>query len=115
LRSVETWNKLGRFVNKGTKGIALLVERMYPTSCAMSLTSRIQQLLWHTISLWQMRALRRSSNGGAGKPFGELLRKTALAENLTSFAGLVVDDNFSDYLRSCSPQKKEVFLKIGRT
>ena len=27
---VETWNKLGRYVNKGTKGIALLVDRDVP-------------------------------------------------------------------------------------
>ena len=27
---IETWNRLGRWVNKGTKGIALLVDRDTP-------------------------------------------------------------------------------------
>ena len=32
---IDTWNKLGRWVNKGTKGIALLIDRDVPYSFGM--------------------------------------------------------------------------------
>ena len=53
----ETWNRLGRWVNKGTKGIALLVDRDIPVqSCHVFDISDTNNRAGITITLWQMRS-----------------------------------------------------------
>ena len=53
---IETWNRLGRWVNKGTKGIALLVDRDIPYKLRHVFDiSDTNSRAGITITLWQMR------------------------------------------------------------
>ena len=53
---VETWNKLGRWVNKGTKGIALLVDRDIPYKLRHVFDiSNTNSLYGHEVKVWQMK------------------------------------------------------------
>lgn len=53
---IETWNRLGRWVNKGTKGIALLVDRDVPYKLRHVFdVSDTNSRAGRTVTLWQMR------------------------------------------------------------
>jgi N12 class adenine-specific DNA methylase/adenine-specific DNA methylase len=110
---VETWNKLGRWVNKGTKGIALLVERDVPYKLRHVFDiSDTNSYYGRTISLWQMEPRYEDAVTEAlENQFGELPQENSFVENLASFAGLVVDDNFSDYLSQLLSAKEGSLLE----
>ena len=44
---VESWNKLGRYVNKGTKGIALLVDTNSPYKLRPHFRFFLDEIGWH--------------------------------------------------------------------
>lgn len=53
---VDTWNKLGRWVNRGTKGIALIVNRNTPYKLRHVFDiSDTNSLYGHTVEVWQMK------------------------------------------------------------
>ena len=55
---IETWNRLGRWVNKGTKGIALLVDRDIPYKLRHVFDiSDTNSRAGITIALWQILSL----------------------------------------------------------
>lgn len=53
---IDTWNKLGRWVNKGTKGIALLIDRDVPYKLRHVFDiSDTNSRAGRNITLWQMK------------------------------------------------------------
>jgi len=97
---VETWNRLGRWVNKGTKGIALLVDRnvRYRMRYVFDI-SDTNSYYGHDVELWKyeekysdqvIEALENS--------FGEVEHKLRFDGAIMSIAEEVVQDNYSDYL-----------------
>ena len=53
---IEVWNKLGRWVNKGTKGIALLVDRDIPYKLRYVFdVSNTNSRENRRVNLWQMK------------------------------------------------------------
>jgi len=98
---IEVWNeKLGRWVNKGAKGIALIddsgsrlrlrhVFDVSNTSCRYN----------RPVPLWEMRdKYAETVTKSLENAFGELAEKSRLPHALLSAAANAVDDNFTDYL-----------------
>ena len=97
---IQLWNRLGIWVNRGTTGIALLVEgdnhsRMrfvYDYSDTNSRTGK-------TITLWKMAQRYESSVWEAVENrFGKVEEKQDFGSFLVSVSRNAVDDNLTDYL-----------------
>ena len=110
---VETWNKLGRWVNKGTKGIALLVDRDIPYKLHHVFDiSNTNSLYGHEVKVWQMKEQHEDAVLDALEDsFGELEHRDNFAEALIEVAGTVVQDNMPDYLEMLQNAKHGSFLE----
>ena len=96
---IETWNKLGRWVNKGTKGITLLVDRDIPYKLRhvfdiADTNSRYgyEVRLWKYEDRYGEQVLDALENS-----FGSVEEKTDFVGALTRFAEMIVQDNYYDY------------------
>ena len=96
---IETWNKLGRWVNKGTKGITLLVDRDIPYKLRhifdiADTNSRYgyEVRLWKYEDRYGEQVLDALENS-----FGSVEEKTDFVGTLTRFAEMIVQDNYYDY------------------
>ena len=101
---IEVWNKLGRWVNKGTKGIALLVDRDVPYRLrhvfdVADTNSRSGRDLkpWMMEDRFSDPIIEALENS-----FGETEYKKPFERALTNIAAAVVSDNYSDYLEQLS-------------
>ena len=96
---VETWNKLGRWVNKGTKGIALLAEQNVPYKLRYVFdVSDTNSFYGHTVSLWHLKERYRTEALNALEDnFGALDEHSGFEHDLIKIAEIAVDDNFEDY------------------
>ena len=96
---IEFWNKYGRWVNRGTTGIALLVDtdRGYKLRHVFDM-SDTNSREGRTIPIWRMKpqyegpVLEALENS-----YGEFADKSDFAECLLQTAKVIVEDNFSDY------------------
>lgn len=96
---IETWNKLGRWVNKGTKGITLLVDRDIPYKLRhvfdiADTNSRYgyEVRLWKYEDRYGEQVLDALENS-----FGSVEEKTDFVGTLTRFSEMIVQDNYYDY------------------
>ncbi len=96
---IETWNKLGRWVNKGTKGITLLVDRDIPYKLRhvfdiADTNSRYgyEVRLWRFEDRYGEQVIDALENS-----FGSVEEKTDFVGALTRFAEMIVQDNYYDY------------------
>jgi len=122
---IGTWNRLGRWVNKGTKGIALLVEApdryrlryVFDVSDTNSRQGR-------TVTLWGLQQRYEDSVIEAlENSFGALDEKQGFVTSLVRITENIVEDNFTDYaemlrsvkagslLEELDDQSLEVWLK----
>ena len=111
---IELWNqKLGRWVNRGAKGIALLddsgsrlaLRHVFDVSDTNSPQNR-------PITLWTMQDRYAGAvTETLENTFGELDDKSELAVALVSAAHNAVDDNFPDYLSELMDFKENSFLE----
>ena len=96
---IDFWNKYGRWVNRGTTGIALLVDtdRGYKLRHVFDM-SDTNSREGRTIPIWQMKpqyegpVLEALENS-----YGEFADKSDFAECLLQTAKVIVEDNFGDY------------------
>ena len=96
---IDFWNKHGRWVNRGTTGIALLVdtERGYRLRHVFDM-SNTNSREGRTIPIWQMKPQYESAVMEAlENSYGELTGKPDFAACLLETAKIIVEDNFSDY------------------
>ena len=96
---IEFWNKHSRWVNRGTTGIALLVEteRGYRLRYVFDM-SDTNSREGRTIPIWQMQPQYEGAViEGLENSYGELDSKPDLAACLLETAKIIVEDNFSDY------------------
>ena len=110
---IELWNKLGRWVNRGAKGIAIFDDsesrmRLRHVFDASDTNSRQNR----TITLWSMK----DSYTGAvtetlENTFGDLEDKAELPAALISAAKNAVEDNFTDYLSELMDYRQDSFLE----
>lgn len=110
---IETWNRLSRWVNKGTKGIALLIDRDVPYKLRYVFdVSDTNSRAGHNVSLWQMTDRYADSVVEAlENSFGEVENKSGFVSVLLETAKNVVEDNISDYLSDLLSVKKDSLLE----
>ena len=96
---IDFWNKYGRWVNRGTTGIALLVDtdRGYKLRHVFDM-SDTNSREGRTIPIWQMKPQYEGAVVEAlENSYGEFSDKSDFAECLMQTAKVIVEDNFSDY------------------
>ena len=97
---IEMWNKLGRWVNKGTKGITLLVDRDIPYKLRHVFDiADTNSRYGHEVRLWAMKdEYAEQVVDDLENSFGELEDKSGFEKAVIGIAEMVVQDNYSDYL-----------------
>ena len=97
---IDTWNKLGRWVNKGSKGIALIVDNSpYPRLRHVFDVSDTNSRQGRVVNIWQMEKQYEDSIVTAlENSFGAIEKDTDFQMNIIEIAGNVVQDNISDYI-----------------
>ena len=96
---IDFWNKYGRWVNRGTTGIALLVDtdRGYKLRHVFDM-SDTNSREGRTIPIWQMKPQYEGPVAEAlENSYGEFADKSDFAECLLQTAKIIVEDNFGDY------------------
>lgn len=110
---IETWNRLGRWVNKGTRGIALLVDRDTPYKLRHVFDySDTNSRAGRVVTLWQMRPqYEEAVKESLQDSFGEMELTADFPHFLMEIAKNAVEDNFSDYLSNLQSVKGDSFLE----
>jgi len=96
---IDFWNEHGRWVNRGTTGIALLVDtdKGYKLRHVFDM-SDTNSRAGRTIPVWQMKPQYEGAVIEAlENSYGELTGKPDFGECLMAAAKIIVEDNFSDY------------------
>lgn len=111
---IEVWNgKLGRWINKGAKGIALIDDsgnrlRLRHVFDVSDTNSRYNR----PVPLWEIRdGYAEAVTESLENTFGDLDDKTNLPAALISAAQNAVDDNFSDYLSELMDYREDSVLE----
>lgn len=109
---IATWNKLGRLVNKGTKGITLLVNRDIPYKLRHVFDlSDTHSFDGREIELWEMQdRYTQSVFEALQNTFGEINAKEHFVDTLFDIAALVAQDHYSDYLETLLYVHADSFL-----
>ena len=110
---VETWNKLGRWVNKGTKGIALVVDRASPYKLrhVFDITDT-NSFYGNEVRLWTMKPeYENAVSDTLANSFGEIEYHGLFEKQLAEYAGIVVGDNISDYVSQLIENRNDSFLE----
>lgn len=110
---IDTWNRLGRWVNKGTKGIALLVDHSpkYKLRYVFDI-SDTNSRAGYTVTLWRFQPRYADSVLEAlENSFGALENHAGFASDLIGIAEQVVEDNYSDYADMLRSVKAGSFLE----
>lgn len=97
---IEVWNRLGRWVNKGTKSISLLADRgtRYGLRHVFDI-SDTNSYAGRTVSLWRMRSRYEAAVAESLRnDFGEAEGADDFSAVLAAVSKNVADDNISDYL-----------------
>lgn len=110
---IDFWNKHGRWVNRGTTGIALLVDtdwgyrlrHVFDMSDTNSREGR-------TIPIWRMKPEYEGAViEGLENSYGELSEKPDFAACLLEMAKIIVEDNFADYCADLHSVKEGSLLE----
>ena len=110
---IDTWNKLGRWVNKGTKGIALLIDRDVPYKLRHVFDiSDTNSHAGRNITLWQMKPeYEYAVSESLQASFGDVEEPRDFPHLLMDISGYAVEDNLSDYLMELNAVKAGSFLE----
>lgn len=110
---IDTWNKLGRWVNKGTKGIALLIDRDVPYKLRHVFDiSDTNSRAGRNITLWQMKPeYEYAVSESLQASFGDVEEPRDFPHLLMDISGYTVEDNLSDYLMELNAVKAGSFLE----
>lgn len=110
---IDTWNKLGRWVNKGTKGIALLIDRDVPYKLRHVFDiSDTNSRAGRNITLWQMKPeYEYAVSESLQASFGDVEEPRDFPHLLMDISGYAVEDNLSDYLMELNTVKAGSFLE----
>ncbi len=111
---IEVWNeKLGRWVNKGTKGIALIDDSGGRSNLRYVFDGSDTNSRYNCpVILWEMKDRYGAAvTETLENAFGELEEKRELADALISAAHNAVEDNFPDYLSELVACRENSFLE----
>ena len=110
---IDFWNKHGRYVNKGTRGIALLVDttEKYKLRHVFDM-SDTNSRAGRSVPVWKMQPqYTEAVIDTLENSFGEIEDKSSLAAALIEAASLVVEDNFADYYNDLLSMKSGSLLE----
>ena len=110
---INFWNKHGRWVNRGTTGIALLVDtdRGYRLRHVFDM-SDTNSRVGRTIPLWRMKPEYEGAVMEAlENSYGELADQPDFAACLLNAAKIIVEDNFADYCADLRSVKEGSLLE----
>lgn len=110
---IDTWNKLGRWVNKGTRGIALLVDRDVPYKLRYVFDlSDTNSRAGREVQIWQMRERYLPDVQEAlSNSFGEVDASRDFPVFLMEVAENAVSDNLDDYAAALENVKRGSLLE----
>ena len=110
---IDTWNKLGRWVNKGTKGVALLIDRDVPYKLRHVFDiSDTNSRAGRNITLWQMKPeYEYAVSESLQASFGDVEEPRDFPHLLMDISSYAVEDNLSDYLMELNAVKAGSFLE----
>ena len=110
---IDTWNKLGRWVNKGTRGIALLVEQDVPYKLRYVFDlSDTNSRAGREVSLWQLQERYLDDVKEAlSNSFGEATDTSDFRSFLMQIAEYAVNDNLDDYVATLTASKGNSLLE----
>ena len=110
---IEVWNKLGRWVNKGTKGIALLIDKDVPYKLRYVFDlSDTNSRAGREIRLWQMEdRFGESVREALENSFGEAPDTPDFSRFLMQVAENAVTDNLDDYVATLENVKAGSLLE----
>ncbi len=110
---IDTWNKLGRWVNKGTKGIALLIDRDVPYKLRYVFDlSDTNSRAGREVNLWQLKDwYLEEVKEALGNSFGEVVDADDFQGFLMQIAEHVVNDNLDDYAADLTAVKAGSLLE----
>ena len=110
---IDFWNKHGRYVNRGTRGIALLVDtdRGYKLRYVFDM-SDTNSRQGRTIPIWKMEPRYEDTVIEAlENSYGEFPDRSGLAACLLETAKVIVEDNFGDYFTELRGVKEGSLLE----
>ena len=110
---IDTWNKLGRWVNKGTKGIALLIDRDVPYKLRYVFDlSDTNSRAGREVNLWQLKdRYLEEVKEALSNSFGEVVDADDFQGFLMQIAEHVVNDNLDDYAADLTAVKAGSLLE----
>ena len=110
---IDFWNRHGRYVNRGTRGIALLVDtdRGYKLRHVFDM-SDTNSRQGRMIPIWKMEPRYEDAVIEAlENSYGEFPDRSGLAACLLDTAKVIVEDNFGDYLTELRGVKEGSLLE----
>lgn len=110
---IDTWNKLGRWVNKGTRGIALLIDRDVPYKLRYVFDlSDTNSRAGREVNLWQLKdRYLEEVKEALSNSFGEVVDADDFQGFLMQIAEHVVNDNLNDYAADLTAVKAGSLLE----
>ena len=110
---IDTWNKLGRWVNKGTRGIALLIDRDVPYKLRYVFDlSDTNSRAGREVNLWQLKdRYLEEVKEALSNSFGEVVDADDFQGFLMQIAEHVVNDNLDDYAADLTAVKAGSLLE----
>lgn len=110
---IDTWNKLGRWVNAGTRGIALLVDRDVPYKLRYVFDlSDTNSRAGREVNLWQLQDRYLDDVKEAlNNSFGEATDTGDFRSFLMQIAEYAVNDNLDDYVATLTAVKGNSLLE----
>ena len=102
---IDTWNRLGRWVNKGTKGIALLADRPPVSLRYVFDISDTNSRVGREVSLWELKPRYETSvMESLENAYGALNAGGFFPNVAMAVAERMVEDNLPDYLELLKEQ-----------
>ena len=110
---MAVWNRLGRWVNRGARGIALLSETTLPYKLRYVFdVSDTNSYYNREISLWRMRpTLEFTVTEALVNAFGETPEVTSFTETVMELSATLAEDNLSDYAAMLRDAKANSLLE----
>ena len=110
---MAVWNRLGRWVNRGARGIALLSETALPYKLRYVFdVSDTNSYYNREISLWRMRpTLESAVTEALVNAFGETPDVTSFTETIMELSATLAEDNLSDYAAMLRDAKMDSLLE----
>ena len=110
---IDTWNKLGRWVNAGTRGIALLVDRDVPYKLRYVFDlSDTNSRAGREVNLWQLQDRYLDDVKEAlSNSFGEATDTGDFRSFLMQIAEYAVNDNLDDYVATLTAVRGNSLLE----